>query len=326
MALSDCVHTFGQDLLARHGERVHKIAIDAGFTCPNRDGSKGIGGCTFCNNHSFNPAGVCGDVQGVVPILPAKAGKIRRSRLPVTLEAQMARARESIAQGTGARKYLASFQAYTNTYADVETLRRLYDSALALPGVIGLSVGTRPDCVPEAVLDLLAGYRAAGHEVWLELGLQSAFDETLERVNRGHGMAEYIAATRAARARGLPVCCHLILGLPGEDESHYRRSLEWVLETGVDGIKLHPLHVVRHTILASQWQRAEYIPLSQTDYVRAAADLIERTPWPVCFHRVTGTAPADLLLAPAWVVHRWPVLNSIEAELIRRGTRQGALA
>ena len=328
MALSDRVHTFGQDLLARHGERVHKIAIDAGFTCPNRDGSKGIGGCTFCNNQSFNPADPaisCGSTPGITPILPSPGGRIRRSRLPVTLEAQVARAKQAIAQGTGARKYLAYFQAYTNTYADVETLRRLYDAALALPGVIGLSVGTRPDCVPEAVLDLLADYRAAGHEVWLELGLQSAFDETLERVNRGHGMAEYITATRAARARDLPVCCHLILGLPGEDESHYRQSLERVLETGVDGIKLHPLHVVRHTVLANQWQRGEYTPLSQTDYVRAAANLIERTPWPIRFHRVTGTAPADLLLAPAWVVHRWPTLNAIEAELARRGTRQGAL-
>jgi radical SAM protein (TIGR01212 family) len=237
----------------------------------------------------------------------------------------VAQAKKAIERGTGAKKYLAYFQAYTNTYADVETLRHLYDAALALPGVIGLSVGTRPDCVPEAVLDLLADYRAAGHEVWLELGLQSAFDETLERVNRGHGMAEYSTATRAARARDLPVCCHLILGLPGEDESHYRRSLERVLETGVDGIKLHPLHVVRHTLLAKQWQRGEYIPLGQADYVRAAADLIERTPWPVRFHRVTGTAPADLLLAPAWVVHRWPALNAIEAELVRRGTRQGAL-
>jgi radical SAM protein (TIGR01212 family) len=327
MGLSDRVNTLGQDLLARYGERVHKIAIDAGFTCPNRDGSKGIGGCTFCNNHSFNPADSavsCGST-GLTPILPSTGGQIRRARLPVTLEAQVAQAKKAIERGTGAKKYLAYFQAYTNTYADVETLRHLYDAALALPGVIGLSVGTRPDCVPEAVLDLLADYRAAGHEVWLELGLQSAFDETLERVNRGHGMAEYSTATRAARARDLPVCCHLILGLPGEDESHYRRSLERVLETGVDGIKLHPLHVVRHTLLAKQWQRGEYIPLGQADYVRAAADLIERTPWPVRFHRVTGTAPADLLLAPAWVVHRWPALNAIEAELVRRGTRQGAL-
>ncbi len=328
MALSDRVHTFGQDLMARHGERVHKIAIDAGFTCPNRDGSKGVGGCTFCNNYSFNPADPavsCGST-GITPILPSQGGRIRRARLPVTLEAQVTQAKRVIEQGTGAHKYLAYFQAYTNTYADVETLRRLYDKALALPGVIGLSVGTRPDCVPEAVLDLLAEYRAAGHEVWLELGLQSTFDETLERVNRGHGMAEYVTATRAARARGLPVCCHLILGLPGEDESHYRRSLERVLEVGVDGIKLHPLHVVRHTILATQWQRGEYTPMGQVAYVRAAADLIERTPWPVLFHRVTGTASADLLLAPAWVVQRWPILNAIEAELVRRGTRQGALA
>lgn len=324
MALSERVHTLGQDLLTRYGERVHKIAIDAGFTCPNRDGTEGVGGCTFCNNRSFSPAGVCGggDAMAALPV-PVSRGRIRRQRQPPTLAAQVMRAKQAIAQGTGAHKYLAYFQAYTNTYADVATLRRLYDEALAMPGVIGLAVGTRPDCVPAAVLDLLCDYQAAGHEVWLELGLQSAFDETLQRVNRGHGWAAYEGAARAARARGLPVCCHLILGLPGEDEMHYNHTLTRVLEVGVDGLKLHPLHVVRHTVLANQWQRGEYVPLTQVDYVRVAADLIERTPWAVRYHRVTGTAPVDLLLAPNWVAYRWPVLNAIEAELVRRGTRQG---
>jgi uncharacterized protein len=324
MALSERVHTLGQDLLARHGERVHKIAIDAGFTCPNRDGSLGVGGCTFCNNRSFNPTGRCGSGE-IVAAIPG-GGKVRRARRPTTLLTQVAEAKRVIAQGTGAHKYLAYFQAYTNTYADVATLRRLYDEALAVPGVIGLSIGTRPDCVPAAVLDLLVEYQAAGHEVWLELGLQSAFDATLRRVNRGHGWAAYETAARAARVRGLPVCCHLILGLPGEDATHYQTSLDRVLETGVDGIKLHPLHVVRHTVLANQWQRGEYTPLTQADYVRTAADLIERTPWAVLYHRVTGTAPADVLLAPPWVAQRWTVLNAIEAELVRRGTRQGFLS
>ena len=300
--LSDRVHTFGQAMRARHGERVHKIALDAGFTCPNRDGSKGIGGCTFCNNRSFAPG----------------------TREPAPLSTQFARARARIALGTGARRFLAYFQAYTNTYAQVDDLRALYDTALAEPGVIGLSVGTRPDCVPPPVLDLLAGYRDRGHEVWLELGLQSAFDDTLARVNRGHGFADYEAATRAARARGIPVCCHLIVGLPGEDASHSHASLDRVLAVGVDGLKLHPLHVVKHTRLAIDWRRGGYVPLEEVEYVRIAADLIERTPWPVVYHRVTGTAAPDILLAPAWCTKKWDILNGIADELARRDSRQGA--
>lgn len=301
--LSDRVHTFGQYLLKKHGERVHKIALDAGFTCPNRDGAKGIGGCTFCNNASFSPNG----------------------RQPAPLSNQLESGRRGIDRRTRARKYLAYFQAYTNTYADVAQLRALYDQALAMEGMIGLSVGTRPDCVPPAVLDLLAEYHDRGMEVWLELGLQSAFDETLARVNRGHGFAEYRQTCRAARSLGLPVCAHLIIGLPGETDWHYRQSLARVLEEGVEGLKLHPLHVVRHTVLANQWRRGEYQPMSLDDYIRVAADLIELTPGQVVYHRVTGTASADILLAPGWCQHKWIVLNGIENELRRRGSRQGAL-
>ncbi len=299
--LSERVHTFGQHLLAKHGERVHKIALDAGFTCPNRDGSKGLGGCTFCNNASFSPNG----------------------RQPVPLDAQLDSGRRGIGRRTRARKYLAYFQAYTNTYADVAQLKALYDQALAVEGMIGLSVGTRPDCVPPAVLDLLAGYHDRGMEVWLELGLQSAFDESLARVNRGHGLKEYMHTTRAARALNIPVCTHLIAGLPGEEAWHARETLDIVLDIGTDGLKLHPLHVVKGTRLANEWRRGEYQPLSQEAYVDIAADLIERTPWDIVYHRVTGTAPENLLLTPAWCATKWPVVNAIVAELRRRGSRQG---
>lgn len=304
MHLSDCVHTFGQWLRSRHGERVHKLPLNAGLTCPNRDGSKGIGGCTFCNNASFSPS----------------------ARAAAPIHAQIANARAHAARVSRARKYLAYFQAYTNTYAEVSLLKRLYDEALAQEGVIGLSVGTRPDCVPPEALDLLADYRDQGHEVWLELGLQSAFDETLARVKRGHGLKEYVRACRAARQRGIPVCTHLIIGLPGESDWHARMSLDIVLDIGTDGLKLHPLHVVKGTQLANSWRRGEYTPLAQEDYVALAADLIERTPWQVVYHRITATAPEHLLLAPAWCARKWPVVNAIVAELQRRGSRQGAQA
>ena len=276
-------------MLRRYGERVHKIAIDADFTCPNRDGSKGRGGCTFCNNVSFSPNG----------------------RRPPGIIEQLAAGRRVIRKRTGARKYLAYFQAYTNTYADIESLRALYDQALSEPDVIGLAVGTRPDCAPAPVLDLLAGYQQQGHEVWLELGLQSSFDESLRRVNRGHGFAEYKTALLAARKRGLQVCTHLIIGLPGETKLHCKVTLERVLQLGVDGLKLHPLHVVKGTQLANEWRRGEYQPLLLDEYIDIAADLIRHTPPEVIYHRVTATASKQILLAPDWCSQKWLVLNRI---------------
>lgn len=300
--LSARVHTFGQYLLQRYGQRVHKLALHAGFTCPNRDGAKGHGGCTFCNNISFSP----------------------NADNPPSLAAQLDAGRQVLAKRTGARQFLAYFQAYTNTYDPLDALRRRYDSALSHADVIGLSIGTRPDCVPDAVLDLLASYQAQGKEIWLELGLQSADDRTLERVNRGHTFAEYRTAVIAAQQRGIPVCTHLILGLPGEGRAAALTSLERVLELGVEGLKLHPLHIVRNTQLALEWQRGDYQPLVFDDYVNLCADLVERTPPAVIYHRLTGTAAREILLAPSWCHQKWAVLNAIEAELYRRNTQQGA--
>ena len=300
MILSQYVNTFGQAMLARYGERVHKVAIDAGFTCPNRDGTIGRGGCTFCNNVSFSPNG----------------------RQPDFIADQIESGRQVLRKRTGAKKYIAYFQAYTNTYADVCELTRLYDEALKEPDVIGLDVGTRPDCVPDKVLDLLASYQDRGYEVWLELGLQSAFDETLDRVNRGHGFAEYEEAISKARSRGLKVCTHLILGLPGETTEHHIASHQRVLELGVDGLKFHPLHVVKGTQLANEWRRGEYQPITMADYVSDVVELINRTPDDVIFHRLTGTASSDVLLAPKWCSKKWQVLNSITAALAEQAGRE----
>lgn len=301
MVLSDYVNTFGQNLRQRYGERVHKLTINAGFTCPNRDGTKGRGGCTFCNNVSFNP----------------------NARRPPSIAAQLSNGRLVIAKRTGAQRFIAYFQAYTNTYADIQHLATLYEQALAEPDVVGLSVGTRPDCVSVQVLDLLASLNQRGYETWLELGLQSAFDNTLERVQRGHGFAEYQQTVRAARQRGIPVCTHLIIGLPGEERWHNLTTLERVLELGVDGLKLHPLHVVKQTILAKQWRQGFYQPLEMSTYVSIAADMIERTPPSILYHRVTATASKDILLAPAWCHQKWAILNAITATLHERHSGQG---
>jgi hypothetical protein len=302
-SIAELVSTFGSSLLSRYGERVHKLALDTGFTCPNRDGNLGRGGCTFCNNSSFVPP------TGERPV-----------------QVQMQAGAAVVARRTGARKFIAYFQAYTNTYGELSHLEDLYRQALAFPGCIGISVGTRPDCLGHGVLELLARIRDEGHLVWLELGLQSAFDRTLERVNRGHGAAIYFTEAARARALGLPVCCHLILGLPGEGLEHALSTHRQVLEAGVDGFKIHPLHVVGGSILANQWRKSEYTPLTLSDYASWASDIIERTPPRIVFHRLTGTCSEDLLLAPLWCSGKWNVLNAIESELRRRGTCQGSRA
>ncbi len=299
------VHTMGAALRARHGERVHKLAIDAGFTCPNRDGSRGTGGCTFCNNASFNPS--------------RQSGRRARS----SIAAQIAAGRAVIARRTGAKRFLAYFQAYSNTYDEVDALAEAYDEALAEPDVIGLSIGTRPDCVSNAALDLIASYRDRGREVWLELGLQSSYDATLDRVNRGHGYGEYRDTVRAARARGIPVCTHLILGLPGEAPAHVYETLRRVLDEGVDGLKLHPLHVVRGTRLAESWRAGDVALWSEAQYIDTVVNIVAMTPRSVVFHRLHGTAGPDVLLAPAYCGRKWSVLNAIVAQLRCRGLRQG---
>lgn len=300
--LADYVHTFGQDVKTRYHERIHKIAIDAAFTCPNRDGTKGHGGCSFCNNASFSPNGL----------------------QPAPVAVQLESGRRVIRKRTGARRYIAYFQAYTNTYADTDKLRSVYDEALEQPDVAGLSVGTRPDCVPDKVLRLLADYRNRGYEVWLELGLQSSFDTTLARVNRGHDFADYCKAVHAAHRYKLKVCTHLMAGLPGEDKSHVITTLHRVLDHGVAGLKIHPLHVVKGTRLANEWRRGEYTPLTFNEYIDMTCDVIEMTPPHVVFHRLTGTAAPHLLLAPLWCAKKWQVLNAIRDELKRRGARQGS--
>jgi radical SAM protein (TIGR01212 family) len=301
MDLSDYVNTFGQDLIRRYGERIHKITLNAGFSCPTRDGSKGIGGCTFCNNAAFNHHPVN----------------------PPAMQAQFEQGRHVIAQTTKAKRHIAYFQAYTNTYGEVAALRQLYDQALSEHNIVGLAVGTRPDCVTPEALDLLAEYQDKGYEVWLELGLQSALDETLARVQRGHGFADYVAAVKAAQARALPICTHLIFGLPGETPKHARITLDRVLEYGVAGLKLHPLHVVKHTILAKQWKNGEYQPWSQNDYVNTVAEVLEHTPADIRIHRVTATAGERILLAPHWCARKWPVINQLVHTFAERGTRQG---
>lgn len=293
MDLTRHVNTFGRYLREKYGEKIHKISVNAAFTCPNRDGTKGIGGCSFCNNASFSPASTEG-------------GDITQ---------QIQAAKVKVGERTGARKFIAYFQSYSNTYGTVEQLQSYYDEALADSAIIGLAVGTRPDCVPDPVLSLLADYQDRGYEVWLELGLQSSFDSTLERINRGHGFAEYVDAVRRARAFRLKICTHLIMGLPGEEPADTLTSFARVIELGIDAAKIHPLHIVKGTQLAREWKAGQVRELTMEAYTDNLARIIRMAPDGLLFHRLTGSGERQYLLSPQWVMNKWDVLGMLYDKL-----------
>ncbi|EAR10316.1 TIGR01212 family radical SAM protein [Reinekea blandensis] len=294
MSLDHYVNTLGPYLKQRFGERVQKVSVFADVTCPNRDGSKGIGGCTFCNNKSFfpndfSPASVATQLAENIPRLKAK---------------------------TGAGKFLAYFQAYSNTYGDLERLKQMYLDAIQHDAVVGLCIGTRPDCIPDVLLAVLVDIQQQGYEVWLELGLQSAHDETLALINRGHTMADYRDAVTRARQLGLKVCTHLIVGLPGESKIHVLDSWQQVLDAGVDGVKWHPLHVVKGTQLARQLTQGDYICIGQGEYVDTLAEVLRRTPDHVIVHRVmSAVSRKALLLGPHWTENRGEVMKALLQQL-----------
>ena len=224
-----------------------------------------------------------------------------------------------------AKQYLAYFQAYTSTWAEVQVLRSMYQQAVAQANIVGLCVGTRPDCVPDAVLDLLSEYKEQGYEIWLELGLQSAHDKTLHRINRGHDFACYQRTTRLARERGLKVCTHLIVGLPGEGLQHGLETLEKVVETGVDGIKLHPLHIVQGSIMAKAWQAGRLNGIALDEYTVTAGEMIRHTPPEIVYHRISASARRPTLLAPLWCENRWTGMVEIDRYLHEHGVQGSAL-
>jgi radical SAM protein (TIGR01212 family) len=292
---------FSEHLKHRFGGRVHKISVDAGFSCPNRNGTRFGSGCLFCD-----PGG-----SGAVGI---------ERRLPVA--AQLEAGKEVMVRKYKAQQFLAYFQPFSNTYAPLERLQSCYDEALAVAGVVGLAVGTRPDCLPPPVLDLLAAYHRRTY-FWLELGLQSSHDTSLLRLRRGHDYATFLAAYAAARERGLRICVHVILGLPGEGRVDMLATADELARLAVDGVKIHLLHVLAGTPLGELYRQGAIEVLEQEAYVALAADFLERLHPATLVQRLTGDGPRELLLAPLWSLNKWEVLNAIDAELERRGSRQG---
>jgi radical SAM protein (TIGR01212 family) len=295
-------NTFSAELRRQFGCRVQRISVDAGFTCPNRDGTVGTGGCIFCGGDGSGAKGIARGLEVSAQIEQGKEVMVRKFR---------------------AQKYLAYFQPYSNTYAPPDRLRALYDEALAVPDVVGLIVGTRPDCLPPAVVELLAGFAERTY-LWLELGLQSSVDRVLEGINRGHDVAAFVDAVRRCTARGIRVCAHLIFGLPGETREEMLATAELLNGLGVAGVKLHQLHVMKGTRLEEMYRNGEVQLLELAEYASLVCDFLERLAPQVLVHRLVGDGGLNLV-APEWGASKFVCLNAITAELERRGTRQGSL-
>ncbi len=294
-------NAFSDELKRLFGCRVHRISVDAGFTCPNRDGTVGTAGCIYCGGAGSGSFGIA---RG----------------LPVA--AQLEEGKEVMIRKYKAGKFIAYFQPYSNTYAPVARLASLYDEALTVADVVGLIVGTRPDCLQPEVVDLLGEYHRRTY-FWLELGLQSPYDRTLARLNRGHDFAAFAGAVERCRERGLRVCAHVILGLPGETRAEMLGTARVLNGLGVDGVKLHLLHVMRGTRLAELHARGEVPLLERDDYVGLVCDFLERLDPRIIVQRLTGDGGRDFLVAPLWSLAKFEVLNAIDAELERRGSFQG---
>ncbi|HEX9592279.1 MAG TPA: TIGR01212 family radical SAM protein [bacterium] len=296
-------YPYSRYLRERFARPVRKLCVDAGFTCPNLDGTKGLTGCTFCNNAAFS-AGSRGE--------------------GLALRQQFERGRRYLTWRYGPSDYIVYFQAYSNTYGPVRELERLYRTFTAEPDVVGVAIGTRADCLGPAVLDLLDDLATDTH-VTLEVGIQSIHDPTLQKIRRGHTWADTAAALEQCSGRRFDVCLHMILGLPGEGRSEVRETATTLARYPYHSVKLHNLHVVRDTVLAGAHQAGRLHLPDFATYISWTADFLERTPAGVAVQRLVGDAPPALLLSEPWCHDKQRAYRHLAAELCRRGTSQGEL-
>ncbi len=294
---------FNTYLNKEFGERVQKITVDAGFSCPNRDGTLSSGGCIYCNPKGSGTGAYGKKISITDQLLQGKAALNRRYK---------------------ANKFFAYFQSFTNTYAPVEKLKAVYEEALAVKDIIGLSIGTRPDCVDNEILSLLEQY-ARKYLVWIEYGLQSVHDQTLDLINRGHDFQSFQNAVQMTQGRNIKICVHVILGLPGEDRRQMLETAKTLSKMKIDGIKLHLLYVIKGTGMEQLYRAGNYQCLEQQEYVDLICDFLERTPWNVVIQRLTGDPHRNELVAPEWSLKKAETLKMIQDELEKRNTRQGQL-
>lgn len=296
-------HSWNFALRQEFGEKIFKVPIDAGFDCPNRDGTVAKGGCTFCSVSGS------GDMI-VAPEAP----------LPEQFEKEIAMMHKKWPQ---VDKYIVYFQNFTNTHAPVAVIRERFEQVLTLPGVVGISIGTRPDCLPEDVVDYLAELNQRFY-LWVELGLQTTFETTSNAINRAHDYQTYLDGVASLRKHNIRVCTHLINGLPGETiemmQENVRRTIQ---DSDIQGIKLHLLHLMRNTRMLRDYHEGRLQLMRRDTYVSLICDQLEMIPPEIIIHRLTGDAPWDSLVGPMWSLKKWEVLNEIDQEMLRRDSYQG---
>ncbi len=288
-------------LRRRFGRRVQKVSVDAGFTCPNVDGTVAVGGCTFCDNRSFSPS-----------------RRLQRQSIAEQIDEGIRRLKRRY----DCDDFMAYFQPATNTYAPVERLRPLYEQAISHPKVVALAIGTRPDCVPDDVLDLLAELAQRIH-LSIEYGLQTIHNRSLDWMNRGHHYDAFLDAVERSRGRGFEICAHVILGLPGESPDDMLATAKELARLRIDSVKIHNLYAVKDTPLADQVARGEVTLMGRDEYVRTVVDFLELLPPETVVERVSGEAPPDYFVAPTWCLDKPSVRAAIQHELETRDTWQG---
>ncbi len=294
-------HSLNYFLRNKFGEKVFKISLDGGFSCPNRDGKISNGGCLFCSERGS------GDYAG---------------DRELSISKQFHDIKDMMSQKWKSGKYIAYFQAYTNTYAPIDELKRKYEEALNQEGVVAIAIATRPDCLDEDVLELLENINNKIY-LWIELGLQTSNDDTAKRINRGYKLDVFENAMRKLKERNIDVVVHDILGLPGETKEDMLETINYIAHSGAKGIKLHLLHLMKQTPMVKLYEAGDLKFLSQDDYIDLVTHGITLLPKDMVVHRLTGDAPRDLLIGPMWSLKKWEVLNSIDRTLEDNNLWQG---
>lgn len=297
-------NSYNHALKQRFSYRVQKVSVDAGFTCPNVDGTVAKGGCSFCDNRSFSPS-----------------RRLPRATIHGQIEQSLLRMRNRY---KNCRHFLAYFQPATNTYAPVDRLRALYEDALSHSQIVGLAIGTRSDCVPNDVLDMIEELATRTY-VSVEYGMQTMHDRSLEWMNRGHDHASFLDAVERSRNRGFEICAHIMLGLPGESYDDILATAREVARLGLDAVKIHNMYCVKNTRLAEEVAAGTVQLMEREDYVRTLVGFLELLPPEMVVERISGDAPPDYFVGPSWCLDKPAVKRAVEAELERRDTWQGRL-
>lgn len=294
-------YQFSEYLKNKFGKKVYKITLDAGFNCPNRDGTISSGGCIFCDD----------------------GGSFSRAHdSMLSIEQQVYKGIENLSTRFKAQKFMSYFQAYSNTYKPVEELKAIYDASLCHDDVVGLSIGTRPDCVDEQKLDLIASY-TKNYETWVEYGLQSIHDKTLKFINRGHNFETFLKSYKLTKERGINVCAHIILGLPNETKEDMLATVKTLADLGVDGVKFHCLCIFPNTKLYDLYEQGRITLLDEDEYIDIACDCLELLPEKTTIHRLGGNGLQAIKVAPKWLNKKFEILNKIDDILETRNSYQG---